>query len=186
VSKRLFVSVDLPPGLAESVASVQERVDGAEGLDFVDPAQAHVTLKFLGDTDPADLNDLTRALAAAVESAGVGPFEVEVGGLGAFPSHEYISVLWVGIREGGAELTALHEAVEAAAVDLGFDPEDHDFTPHVTIARMRDARGKDLVQRALAEADPTVGRFEVDAVTLTESTLTADGPVYEAAERFEL
>jgi len=185
MSKRLFVSIDLD-GLAKAIAAVQDRFEGASGLNFVDPAQAHVTLKFLGDTDPDRLPELTDELTAAVEESGVAPFEARFGGLGAFPSEEYITVVWVGVREGGPAMTALHEAIEDRTVAMGFDPEDHEFTPHVTVARMDHAGGKEQVQTVLRETDPTVGTLDVSEVRLTESVLTDDGPEYSTLESFEL
>jgi len=182
---RLFVSVDLD-GLAEGVADAQAHLPETGSLRLVDPTDAHVTLKFLGEVAPDRVDEVQEALATAVTDAGVDPFEMAVGGFGVFPSLDYISVVWVGVREGGPELTRLHEAVERETTALGFDPADHEFTPHVTLARMNDARGKDAVQRVVREADPTVGRMDVTEVRLTESTLTDDGPTYETVARFPL
>ena len=183
---RLFVSIDLPDALAEGVADAQALVEDAEGLRLTDPEQAHVTLKFLGDVEDGRLDAVEDAVETAVDDAGVGPFGATVGGLGAFPSPDYISVVWVGVREGGAEMTRLAETIERETTAIGFDAEDHEFTPHVTVARMDDARGKDLVQRVLREEDPTVGSFEVEEVRLKESTLTSEGPEYDTVERFRL
>ncbi|WP_435077522.1 RNA 2',3'-cyclic phosphodiesterase [Halococcus sp. AFM35] len=181
---RLFVSVDLA-GLEDDIASVQERVADASGVRLTDPATVHVTLKFLGDVDDERVADLTDALETAVDDAGVDPFTAEFGGLGAFPSAEYIRVLWVGVREGSTELARLHEVIEERTVAMGFDPEDHEFTPHATIARMDHAGGKEQVQRALNESDPTVGTRDIEAVELTKSVLRDDGPEYTTVERFE-
>lgn len=186
MSRRLFVSVDLPGRLTEPFESLQRRFADADGLRFTDPAQAHLTLKFLGDTDPTRTDELTAALDRAVDSADVEPFTVEVGGLGVFPSMEYISVVWTGVVAGAAELTTLHEAVERKTTALGFEPADHEFTPHVTLARMDDARGKDLVQQVVRDSDPTVGSFEASEIRLTESELTDDGPEYSTVAAFEL
>ncbi|SDR29047.1 RNA 2',3'-cyclic phosphodiesterase [Natronobacterium texcoconense] len=183
---RLFVSVDLPDELAEPVADLQEEFSEASGLDFTDPGQAHVTMKFLGDVGEDRLPVLESELEATVSDADVSPFTARFGGLGVFPTLEYISVLWLGVETGGEELTALHEAIEERTTAMGFDPEDHDFTPHVTLARMKHAGGKDLVQDLVRERDPTVGEMTVDEVRLTESTLTEDGPVYSTVERFPL
>lgn len=183
---RLFVSVDLPDALADGVAAVQDELRDASGLAFTDPTQAHVTVKFLGDTDPARLDVLEAALEEAVDAAGVDPFEATVGGLGAFPSEEYIRVVWIGFETGGEPLSRLHEAVENRTVALGFDPEDHDFTPHVTVARMEHAGGKELVQQVLREQSPTVGSMAVDELRLTESELAPDGPEYTTVSRFPL
>jgi 2'-5' RNA ligase len=182
---RLFVSVDLD-GLAEDVATVQNLVAEAGGLDFTDPEQAHITLKFLGHTDGDRLPELTGELAAAVADSGVDPFTAEIGGLGVFPHLGYISVVWVGVREGGEELTRLHGAIEDRTVAMGFDPEEHDFTPHATLARMDHAGGKDLVQEVVENRDPDVGQVRVEEIRLTESTLTPDGPEYTTVEGFSL
>lgn len=183
---RLFLSVDLPPELTAEVEALQEQFADAEGLRFTDPAQAHVTMKFLGEVREYHVDELQAAVAEAIADIDVDPFEAEVGGLGVFPSPDYISVLWTGFREGSEELTRIHEALEAATAELGFEPEEHEFTPHVTIARMDDARGKALVQRKLREEDPTVGTFDVAEVRLTESTLTEEGPEYETIARVPL
>jgi 2'-5' RNA ligase len=183
---RLFVSVDLPAELADSVREVQELFEGASGLNVTDPEQAHVTMQFLGDVSEDRLPALERELAAAVDDAGVDPFTVRYGGLGVFPSLEYISVVWLGVEQGGAELTRLHEAIEARTTAMGFDPEDHEFTPHVTLARMDHAGGKELVRKLVREREPTVGEARVDEVRLTESTLTDAGPVYSTVESFPI
>ncbi|MBZ6494830.1 RNA 2',3'-cyclic phosphodiesterase [Natrinema longum] len=183
---RLFVSVDLPDDLADPVADLQAEFADASGLDFTDPEQAHVTLKFLGDVNADRLPALERALEAAVDDAGVDPFPVRYGGLGVFPSLEYISVVWLGVERGGDELTRLHEAIEDRTTAMGFDAEDHDFTPHVTLARMEHAGGKELVQDLVREREPTIGEDRVDEIRLTESTLTDDGPVYSTVESFPL
>ena len=182
---RLFVSVDLPPSLSEPIAAIQDDLAEASGLNFVEPDQAHLTLKFLGDTDPGDLEALTAAIETAVDEAGVEPFETTLGGLGVFPSPDYIRVVWLGVESGGEGFTRLFEALEEHTVELGFDAESHDFTPHVTLARMEHAGGKELVQAAL-EADYHVGSMTVDEVRLKESHLRSGGPVYETVEAFPL
>jgi 2'-5' RNA ligase len=182
---RLFVSVDLD-GLAGEVGQVQELLSDASGLRLTDPEQAHVTLKFLGETDEERFPKLTAEIERAVDDSNVAPFDLTVGGLGVFPHLDYISVVWVGVREGGDALTRLHEHVEERTTALGFDPEDHEFTPHATIARMGHAGGKELVQDVVENEDPDVGTIPVEEVRLKESTLTPDGPEYSTIERFPL
>ena len=114
---RLFVSVDLPLSLADTVETVQEEFSEAEGLRLTDPKQAHFTLKFLGDTNPERLDKIKAALRRAVDEASVEPFNCTVGGLGVFPSLEYISVVWVGVHEGkgDAELRQRRGRVDPTA-----------------------------------------------------------------------
>jgi 2'-5' RNA ligase len=183
---RLFVSVDLPAEFAAAVAAVQEELRPADGLRFVDPERAHVTVKFLGEVSETEFETVDRAVARGVERSGVGPFSVTYGGLGVFPSMAYVSVVWLGVETGARELTRLHEAVETETTAVGVDPEDHDFTPHVTLARMDHAGGKEHVQEVVREQEPTVGTVNVEAVELTESKLGPDGPEYTTVRRYSL
>jgi len=82
---QLFVSVDLPLSLADTVETVQDEFSEAEGLRFVDPKQAHFTLKFLGDINPERRDKIKTALHEAVDEASVDPFNCTIGGLGVFP-----------------------------------------------------------------------------------------------------
>jgi 2'-5' RNA ligase len=181
---RLFVSVD-PDGRADEIERVQEPLSGLSGLRLTDPADAHVTMKFLGEGDH-DREALSAAIGAAIDDADTGPVEVTFGGVGAFPSPEYIRVVWLGVEEGAAPLTALHRRLEAETTALGYDEERHEFTPHVTLARMDHAAAKDEVQRFLRETDPEIGPVSIEELRLTESTLTDEGPEYRTLERFEL
>ncbi|WP_096390216.1 RNA 2',3'-cyclic phosphodiesterase [Halopenitus persicus] len=192
---RAFFAVDLPTDLADRIAEVQGELRAAEGLRFTDPEQAHITLEFLGDVPDgserggggeSDLDAVIEAGREAVQEADVEPFIASVRGLGAFPSTEYIRVVWAGIGDGSAELTRLQAGIESRTTALGYEPDDHEFTPHVTLARMDDARGKGIVQEAIRTAEADVGSFTVEAVRLKRSTLTESGPVYETVESFPL
>jgi 2'-5' RNA ligase len=185
---RCFVSIDLPDDLAAAVADAQDRFADAEGLRFVDPDNAHLTLFFLSEVDPDRQPEIEAALARAVGDAGVTPFALRVGGFGVFPALDYISVVWAGVRDGAGvtETTRLNGVIERELRGLGFEGDDHEFTPHVTLARMDDARGKDLVQRVVSEADPDLGSFRVEEVRFKRSTLTSDGPAYDTLATVEL
>ena len=192
---RAFFAVDLPDDLAPAVADAQAPFADAPGVNPVDPDQAHVTLKFLGDvaerggesgSDRPAVDDVIAAGERAVDRAGVDPFKCAVAGLGVFPNREYVSVAWAGVDRGGDELAALHDALEAETTALGVDPADHEFTPHVTLARVESATGAEAVRDALDATDPEVGTFSVDEIRLVKSTLTASGPEYEVVERFTL
>ena len=191
---RAFFAVDLPDSLAPAVADAQAPFADASGVNPVDPEQAHVTLKFLGDipetaeSDPETptVDEVIAAGERAVDRAGVAPFKCAVAGLGVFPNREYISVVWTGVDRGGHELTALHEALEAETTALGVAPADHEFTPHVTLARVENATGAEAVRDALDAGDPTVGSFSVDEIRLLKSTLAESGPEYAVVREFGL
>lgn len=179
---RLFVSVDCD-GVSEAIAGVQEPLSALSGLRTTDPTQAHVTMKFLGESDH-DLDALSTALETAVDGVDTGPFELTFEGVGAFPSEEYITVVWLGVGRGAESLSALHRRIETETTALGYAASDHGFTPHVTLARMENASSKDDAQRFLRETTPDIGPVRIEELRLKESTLTDDGPEYRTVERF--
>ena len=189
---RAFFAVDLPDSLAPAVADAQAPFADAPGVNPVDPEQAHVTLKFLGDVGGRDdgteptVDDVIAAGERAVDRAGVAPFKCAVASLGVFPNREYVSVVWTGVDSGAEALTALHEALEAETTALGVDPADHEFTPHVTLARVETATGAEAVRDALDAERPEVGTFSVDEIRLVKSTLTESGPEYDVVREFDL
>ena len=151
---------------------------------------ARPPLPAVGDVLPlAGVGLPTPSTTVVVAAAGVAPFEATLTGLGVFPSLDYVRVVWLGVGAGSAELTRLADAVERETVAAGFDPRDHDeFTPHVTLARMSDARGKARVQELVdgddEETSPEPGSFRVEAVRLMEST--GGDPRYRTVERVPL
>ena len=181
---RLFASVDCD-GRSDAITGVQEPLVGLSGLRPTDPTQAHVTMAFLGEGEH-DLDALSAGLETAVEATDIGPFELTLEGVGAFPSEEYITVVWLGVGRGSAALSELHRRIEAETTALGYDASDHDFTPHVTLARMDDASSKDKVQRFLRETAPEIGPLRIEELRLKESVLTDEGPEYRTVERVEL
>jgi 2'-5' RNA ligase len=170
VAVRLFVSVDLPD-IAEAVATLQDEFDPISGIRPTQPRNTHITLKFLGEVDADRLTEIRSAVETAVVDSGVRPFDAHMTGLGAFPS---------------GELRRLQAPIEDELTAIGFDPEDHDFTPHATVARMDHAGGKEQVQELLRTHSPDLGTQHVDHVALTESTLTDTGPEYETVARIPL
>ncbi|EMA70611.1 RNA 2',3'-cyclic phosphodiesterase [Halorubrum distributum] len=189
---RAFFAVDLPDSLAPAVVDAQAPFADAPGVNPVDPEQAHVTLKFLGDVGGRDdeteptVDDVIAAGERAVDRAGVAPFKCAVAGLGVFPNREYVSVVWTGVDSGAEALTALHEALEAETTALGVDPADHEFTPHVTLARVETAAGAEAVRDALDAERPQAGSFSVGEIRLVKSTLTESGPEYDVVREFDL
>jgi 2'-5' RNA ligase len=184
---RLFVSVDLPPNLEPKVRDLQSYLRGTRAdLRFTKPEQAHLTMKFVGDTPESSLKEVKESIDEAAEAAG--PFRVEVGGTGVFPSRDYVSVVWVGVRQGSEELTRLHEALEERLVgrDLA-DEAEHEYVPHVTLARMNSGRGRSEVLGFVDEnEDVTVGGFEASHLRLKSSVLREDGSVHTTEHEADL
>lgn len=181
---RLFFAVCLPEpvlgALDDAIASLRKLAPSAR---FTRPGTAHVTLRFLGDTD----RDRVPALEAALAPLGapLSPFSLELFGAGTFGAHAGPRVLFARVRGEVEALSALANALDDALFSLGFGPRDRPFYPHVTLARARRPGGDPDLQKAQAALGARVfGRFEVRGFVLYQSVLQGAGPSY--AKRFEV
>ncbi len=161
-----------------SIEALEASLKGVGGkLRFVKSDSRHLTLKFLGDLEPADARAVSQALASA--SKGFAPFPLGALGVGFFPNALRPKVIWVGFDDPEKQLKRLHEAVEEALLPLGLGEPLEAFVPHVTVARVVEAPPGP----ALAEAvDPLVrtrfGWTRAEGLDFWESTLRKGGPVY--------
>ena len=184
---RLFVGIELPDRLTESLADCQPALEGIDGVSTADPDGAHLTLSFLGETDPAQVPTIEGVLETAVASTGSDPFSVTFDGVGAFPRRASPRVVWVGVTEGTEALSRLQAAIDDGLTSRGFEPSSHEeFVPHVTLARVRDRGAHGAVRSFLENTDPVVGTMTVDRIALIESTVTPSGSVYEAVSTVQL
>ena len=177
---RLFIALPLPQTVHARVRAAQVAAREA-GFDarWVAPDAAHLTLKFLGDTDPALVDRLAARLRAI--AAGHEQFTVITGQLGAFPNAQRPRVLWLGLVGDLAPLDALHSAIDDGLVPLGFPREARSFRPHLTLGRLHE-RGPAPPRAALGAAQATLGAaavaFPVTELLLIRSELGRGGPRY--------
>jgi len=170
---RLFIAVELPEHIRESLGSVQAVLKKSSArLTHVDPAIIHITLKFIGDTPPEG----TRAVAEALGKLSASPFSVRVRGIsGNNPRRP--RVIWARIEDGG-KCGLLHDRIEDLLSPLGIPRDDRPFVPPATVARVREFH-PDL-PRILRPLSPCeFGEGTIDRVVLKKSTLTPRGPVYQ-------
>jgi 2'-5' RNA ligase len=180
---RTFIAVELDYTVRQALASTQDDLRRAlphRSVRWVRPEGIHLTLKFLGDTPAARLQEVRSALA---EAAGkVAPFSFDVQGLDCFPNPRRPRVLWVGVKEPTGKLRALWHAVEAHVAPLGWPTERRGFQPHLTLGRVqrransaeRQAIGR-LVERANVG---WLAGMDVPAVSFIKSDLRPTGAVY--------
>jgi 2'-5' RNA ligase len=186
---RLFVAVELAEDVrraAEQAArALQRQLDTALRARWVSSENMHLTVRFIGhvpdDRAPFVLDALRPPLR-------VDPFDVALGGAGAFPSHGPPRVVWIGLKDGLPSLTAIHEELNARLRPLGFAPEDRPFSAHLTLARVKDVvKGSAAAVRGtIREADVSPARCRVNHATVFESRLSPRGSTYSQRLRIPL
>jgi 2'-5' RNA ligase len=179
---RTFIAAKLPTPLQDAIQTATSglrKALGSELIRWVPAHNVHLTLKFLGDVSPSSLDQVKQIMQT--EAAQVQPFEVQIEGLGSFPNSRRPRVLWVGLNAPAA-LTALQHSIDAAAARLGFESEDREFSPHLTIGRVRQNLSTSELQRIRTALEETrvgnLGTTQVGAVHLFKSDLQATGSVY--------
>ncbi len=174
---RTFIAVDVNSALAEKIAALlasfaKTRAD----VRWVRTDGLHITLKFLGPTREADLPSVQAAMSAVADHHA--PWQIELRGVGAFPSLKRPRVLWVGVRDGG-QLTEVARELDQALAPLGFAPEERAFQPHLTLGRFRSLHRWDALEEAIKPyLDEPLGASEVTELILYESDLRPGGAVY--------
>jgi len=179
---RAFIAVEIPSEIHQAIdketAQIQATLNPAI-VRWVPASNIHLTLKFLGDISPANLEMLAQMLT--VEVSQHQAFEIKFGGLGAFPNPKRPRVIWIGIQ-APAGLEALQHGIEAAAATLGYPNEKRPFSPHLTIGRVKQnvgSAGMQKIRTALEETEVgSLGTAQVISVHLFKSDLKPTGAVY--------
>jgi 2'-5' RNA ligase len=176
---RVFIAIDIEDPLVVSRLERLKEAVVATGVPMkpVETENLHLTLRFIGEVPRGLVEEIKREVLARLVFE---PFDMELVGLGAFPSPARPRVVWVGVRGGAEELRRLRGEIEAGLRRLGVRPEQQEFHPHVTLARIKGSRNIQALVKLLAEmSDYEVGRVRVTSVRLKKSTLTRSGPIYE-------
>jgi len=186
---RLFVAIDLPEDVRESLGRLQSdlRRHDLPSLRWTRPEGVHLTLKFLGETPASSLPAIEAALARAVR--GIPSFRLALGAPGTFGNRRGPRVLWVDVEGDVKPLQQLQAAVERELAAAGFAPEERGFSPHLTLARVPQPSPPGLaerVSRALAAVAAAQGEIEVTEVVLMRSRLQPSGAVYSQVAAFPL
>jgi 2'-5' RNA ligase len=175
---RTFIAVELPEKFIPGIERIESMLN-TPGIKLVEPAQVHITLKFLGNISEDNLEPI----ASALSQVNCKPFEARIKGVGVFPKPAYIRVIWLG-AEGNFE--SLHSEVERVLAPFNFEKDDR-FSAHATLARVKALKEKAaLLEKIKKLEDIDLGTMNVDSITLKNSTLTPKGPIYETLREVKL
>ena len=183
---RAFIAIELPPAVIAMLGKVQQNLKSLRvGARWVRPENIHLTLKFLGDINPGEVDKICGAMTAAAK--GVAPLTLTVAGIGVFPGLKRPRVIWVGLGGKIQPMLELQHNIENRLADVGFPKEKRSFKGHLTLGRFKEPADPDTIRRAMAEySDMENAQFEARRIVLFKSDLKPSGAVYSQVKWVEL
>jgi 2'-5' RNA ligase len=187
---RLFVAAEIGDTLAAGAGDIsrelQQRAAAAAPrakITWVPSERLHLTIRFIGEIDDANAAAVCKALDRPIP---VVPFDLGLAGAGAFPKSGSPRVLWIAVTDGREELVAIEREVTLRLAPLGVPEEDRAYSPHLTLARVREPAGLRTATLLNGLTDRQVGTVRIDAITLFHSKLSPKGPAYTPLLRVAL
>jgi 2'-5' RNA ligase len=172
---RLFTAVDLPKDVVTALSGLIEQLRPTALIRWSPPENLHITTKFIGEWPEARLGELTAALSALPRFE---PMRIEVRGLGYFPNPHAPRVFWAAVHAPAA-LGDLARETDRALAALGVPAEKRPFSPHLTLARIKEPVPLGALRQAIAGMPiADFGGFTADRFCLYRSTLSPSGSVY--------
>lgn len=183
---RCFIAIEIPATIQSQLARVQSALrTRIQKASWVKPGNIHLTLKFLGDVDPADLESIGQAVGlVAIRHHS---FSLRFGGVGAFPSLARPRVIWIGVKVGSESASALAEDINLALSRCGFLVDPKKFNPHLTIGRLKgrvDLRPYSAQYHQYNRIDSA--EMTVDTISLIHSQLHPQGAIYSTLQSYPL
>jgi 2'-5' RNA ligase len=175
---RAFIGLALPEAIRARLQRLQSEL-GASGVDvkWVEPANLHVTVKFLDEISEAQRQAIETMIGQVASREA--PFELGLDGVGAFPSVNAPRVVWVGLAQGRESLVRIAQALEQEGQRIPLRREERAFAAHLTLGRVRSSkRLGSLAERLRSAAPPTPASWRVASLTLYQSVLGSGGPRY--------
>lgn len=174
---RLFAGVEIPPDIAEPLAALR---GGLPGARWIDPENYHLTLRFIGDIDDAAARDVALMLHRVRRSS----FEFCLDGLGSFGGRKPRAIF--AAAEAGAALMELQAELERLLQRVGLEPEGRKFTPHVTLARLRDSSSRQVADYLATRGHFRSRSFPVSRFVLFSSKTSVGGGPYVVEAAYPL
>jgi 2'-5' RNA ligase len=183
---RAFIAIALPDNIVRYVETLQNQLRAAGlKLNWVRPRSIHLTLKFLGDIEQAQVEHVAAAMQSAARQNA--PLELAVQGMGVFPTLKRPRVLWVGVGGQTDGLLNLHRSLEDALAGAGIAREERPFKAHLTVARIKSqVAPQQLIQAIEKGAQSAPLPLPVNEVGLFQSRLQPTGAVYTLLARGRL
>ncbi len=174
---RLFTALEIPRNVAMSLSLLR---GGLPGARWIDVENYHITLRFIGDVDGRTADEIVDRLDRIDRTE----FQMTLTGIGSFGSKKPHSI-WAGVAPS-PEIYALQAEIERICQRIGLPPDPRKFTPHVTLARLKNCRLDDTVQYLSGRGNFYTAPFMVSRFVLLSSKESVGGGPYLTEEVFPL
>ncbi|MEO1106219.1 MAG: RNA 2',3'-cyclic phosphodiesterase [Pseudomonadota bacterium] len=174
---RLFTALTIPEQTRMWLSTLR---GGLRGARWIDPENYHITLRFIGDVNDRDTDEIHATLSRVTRA----PLEIRLNGLGSFGNRKPHSI-WARV-EPTPELAELQGELERRIQRLGHGPDPRRFTPHVTIARLRGVTPRDVAEWLSMRGGFSAPSFGADEFVLLSSRSSVGGGPYVTEERYPL
>ena len=183
---RSFLAIELPDQILNKIGEVQKDLKSSRAdVRWVSPEKIHLTLKFFGNIEEAMIDSIINAIEGPVHKTP--PFSLLARGMGAFPHLKNPRVIWMGLVDPKGVLAPFQKEVELKLREIGFEPENRAFQPHLTLGRVNSNRGRnELVGTVGKHVEEEFGEFVVERVILFKSDLRPSGPIYTPLREVKL
>jgi 2'-5' RNA ligase len=182
---RSFVCIEIPSPVSSQIEELQGQLASSRAdVSWVKKTNVHLTLKFLGNISPYQVEDVCRSLSQITEQAA--PLDLRIGGTGCFPNDRNPRIIWVGLVNSSPRLRELHSSIDRELSKLGFAGESRPFSPHLTIGRVKSRRNTVALAERLKTCEFRSEPFAVDQIILMKSELKSSGAVYSPIRKFAL
>lgn len=182
---RTFLAIEIEDYIKNKISETQHMIEEKDSakIKYVETENIHLTLKFFGEIDEKQLNEIIEIIDKTIEKYGKYPLKIV--NVGAFPNIYRPRVIWTGIKDKNITSNLIKE-LDTEFNKIGFKKEK-EYIPHITIGRVKDVSDKEKLSDTLKLLKKRYhGKMEVKKICIKSSKLTPDGPIYKNIKEFEL
>lgn len=182
---RSFIAVDTAPEVKAAIVDVEDKLRATNAeVRWESIEKFHITLKFLGNVEGAKLHSLENRLEEVLSPFSA--FNMTYQGVGCFPNQHHPRIIWIGAENEDGTLRRIQETIEGVAESFGFQREEREFHPHITIGRVKGSRNLKALVSELGDASFAPHSSLITEVLLMKSDLKPTGSVYTVLRSFLL
>jgi 2'-5' RNA ligase len=182
---RTFIAVELIADLKKKIEELQNPLRRINAdVSWVKPGNVHATLKFLGEVPEDKIEKVFEGTKTALQ--GIKVFKLSLKDLGCFPNLKRPRVIWTGVDKGKQELSLMQKKIEDEMGKIGFQKEEREFSPHLTIGRVKSPKNIERLSELVKNTNFQTEEIEIKEVVVMKSELHPAGAIYTPLKKIAL